>query len=43
MVRNTRRGRVAVDPTGAEVTLDGAPVSAPSVTDLAFSGRYLLG
>ena len=43
MVRNTRRGRVAVDPRTHEVTLDGEPVSAPPVSDLAFSGRYLLG
>ena len=42
MVRNTRRGRVAVDPRTHEVTLDGEPVSAPPVTDLAFSARYLL-
>ncbi len=43
MVRNTRRGIVAVDPRSHEVTLDGEAVSAPPVSDLAFSGRYLLG
>jgi urease subunit alpha len=43
MVRNTRRGRVAVDAAGAHVTLDGEPVAAPPVEDLAFSRRYLLG
>ena len=43
MVRNSNRGVVAVDPRTHAVTLDGEPVSAPPVTDLAFSGRYLLG
>ena len=42
MVRNTRRGTVAVDPRTHEVTLDGEPVSAPPVSELAFSARYLL-
>jgi urease subunit alpha len=43
MVRNERRGRVAVNPAGTEVTLDGEPVTAPPVREPAFSGRYLLG
>lgn len=43
MVRNTRRGAVAVDPVTHQVTLDGEAVTAPPVSDLAFSKRYLLG
>jgi hypothetical protein len=43
MVRNERRGHVAVNPAGTEVTLDGEPVTAPPVREPAFSGRYLLG
>jgi urease subunit alpha len=43
MVRNDRRGDVRVDPRSHAVTLDGAPVEAPPVERLAFSGRFLLG
>lgn len=43
MIRNTRRGAVRVDPRTHVVTLDGEPVAAPPVRDLALSGRYLLG
>jgi len=35
-------GDVRVDPRTHAVTLDGAPVSAPPVEDLALSGRYLI-
>jgi urease subunit alpha len=43
MVRNDRRGVVAVDPRTQVVTLDGEPVEAPAVAEVALSGRYLLG
>jgi len=43
MVRHGRLGEVRVDPGTFEVTLDGEPVGAPPVEDLALSGRYLLG
>ncbi|HVP01814.1 MAG TPA: urease subunit alpha [Solirubrobacteraceae bacterium] len=43
MVRNDRRGTVRVDPHGGPVTLDGEPVQAPAVGQVALSGRYLLG
>jgi urease subunit alpha len=43
MVRNARGGAVRVDPRTYEVTLDGEPVSAPALEEVAFSGRFLLG
>jgi urease subunit alpha len=43
MVRNDRRGAVAVDPRTYAVTLDGEPVGVPPLADVALSGRYLLG
>jgi urease subunit alpha len=43
MVRNDRRGVVAVDPRTHAVTLDGERVEAPPVAEVALSGRYLLG
>ena len=43
MVRNDRRGVVRVDPAGGPVTLDGEPMEAPAVDEVALSGRYLLG
>ncbi len=43
MVRNGRRGVVAVDPRTHEVTLDGAAVTAPPLSDATLSRRYLLG
>jgi len=43
MVRHGRLGEVRVDPATHAVTLDGEPVTAPPVEDLALSGRYLLG
>jgi urease subunit alpha len=43
MVRNARTGAVRVHPTSHEVTLDGEPVAAPPIVELAFSGRFLLG
>jgi urease subunit alpha len=43
MVRNSRTGRVRVDPLSYAVTLDGEPVSAPPVERVAFSDRFLLG
>ncbi len=43
MVRNDRRGVVRVDPAGGPVTLDGEPMEAPPVDEVALSGRYLLG
>jgi urease subunit alpha len=43
MVRNSRTGDVRVDPKTQEVTLDGEPVDAPPLEEVALSGRYLLG
>jgi urease subunit alpha len=43
MVRNARTGKVRVDPRTHDVTLDGEPVSAPPLDQVAFSGRFLLG
>ena len=43
MVRNTRRGTVRVDPRTHRVTLDGEPVEAPPLSEVALSARYLLG
>jgi len=43
MVRNTRTGEVLVDPVTCAVTLDGEPVAAPPVDEVALSARYLLG
>jgi urease subunit alpha len=43
MVRNARTGKVRVDPRTHDVTLDGEPVSAPPLEQVAFSGRFLLG
>jgi urease subunit alpha len=43
MVRNTRTGAVRVDPRTLAVSLEGEPVTAPPVEDLAFSGTFLLG
>jgi urease subunit alpha len=43
MVRNSRTGRVRVDPRTHEVTLDDEPVDAPPLEEVALSARYLLG
>lgn len=43
MVRHGRTGDVRVDPRTLEVTLDGAPLAAPALEEVALSGRYLLG
>jgi urease alpha subunit len=43
MLHHGRLGDVRVDPRTHAVTLDGRPVEAPPVEDLALSGRYLLG
>ena len=43
MVRNTRRGRVRVDPRSFAVTLDGEPITAQAAAEVPLSGRYLLG
>lgn len=43
MVRNTRRGAIAVDPRTGAVTLDGEPVTAPPADEVPLSTRYLLG
>ena len=37
------RGEVRVDPRTHAVTLDGEPVAAPPLDEVALSGRYLLG
>lgn len=42
MVRNSRTGRVLVDPASQTVTLDGEPVSCEPVAEVAYSRRYLL-
>jgi urease subunit alpha len=43
MLHHGRLGDVRVDPRTHAVTLDGEPVEAPPVEELALSGRYLLG
>jgi urease subunit alpha len=43
MVRHGRTGEVRVDPRTHAVTLDGEAVAAPALTEVALSGRYLLG
>ncbi len=43
MVRHGRTGEVRVDPRTHAVTLDGEPVAAPPLEEVALSGRYLLG
>jgi urease subunit alpha len=43
MVRHGRMGDVRVDPATLAVTLDGEPVEAPPLEEVALSGRYLLG
>ena len=43
MCRNTRLADVTVDPRTHEVRVDGEPVTAEPVADVALSGRYLLG
>jgi urease subunit alpha len=43
MCRNERLADVTVDPRTHEVRVDGEPVAAEPLTDVALSGRYLLG
>jgi urease subunit alpha len=43
MVRHGRTGEVRVDPRTHAVTLDGEPLAAPALEEVALSGRYLLG
>jgi urease subunit alpha len=43
MVHNSRTGEVRVDPRTYAVTLDGEPVDAPPLDEVALSGRYLVG
>jgi urease subunit alpha len=43
MVHNSRTGEIRVDPNTHEVTLDGEPVDAPPLEEMALSSRYLLG
>jgi urease subunit alpha len=43
MVRHGRTGEVRVDARTHAVTLDGEPVAAPALEEVALSGRYLLG
>jgi urease subunit alpha len=43
MCRNECRADVTVDPRTHEVRVDGRPVAAEPVADVALSGRYLLG
>jgi urease subunit alpha len=43
MLRHGRTGEVRVDPRTHAVTLDGEPVAAPALEEVALSGRYLLG
>jgi urease subunit alpha len=43
MCRNERLADVTVDPRTYEVRVDGEPVSAEPVAEVALSGRYLLG
>ena len=40
---NDRRAEVTVDPRTFEVRVDGEPVAAEPVAEVALSGRYLLG
>jgi urease subunit alpha len=42
MVRNSRTGRVVVDPAAQTVTLDGEQVTCDPVSEVAYSRRYLL-
>jgi urease subunit alpha len=43
MCRNDRLADVTVDPVTHEVRVDGEPVAAEPVAEVALSGRYLLG
>jgi urease subunit alpha len=43
MCRNDRLADVTVDPVTHEVRVDGRPVAAEPVAEVAMSGRYLLG
>ena len=43
MCRNDRLADVTVDPRTYEVRVDGEPVAAEPVAEVALSGRYLLG
>jgi urease subunit alpha len=43
MCRNDRLADVTVDPRTHEVRVDGAPVAAEPLQEVALSGRYLLG
>jgi urease subunit alpha len=43
MCRNERLADVTVDPRTHEVRVDGEPVAAEPVAEVALSGRYLLG
>jgi urease subunit alpha len=43
MVRHGRTGEVRVDARTLAVTLDGEPVAAPPLEEVALSARYLLG
>jgi urease subunit alpha len=43
MVRNSRTGRVRVDPATLRVTLDGEPLAMEPLAEVALSRRYLLG
>jgi urease subunit alpha len=43
MLRHGRTGEVRVDPRTHAVTLDGEPMAAPALEEVALSGRYLLG
>jgi urease subunit alpha len=43
MCRNERQADVTVDPRTHEVRVDGEPVAAEPIADVALSGRYLLG
>jgi urease subunit alpha len=43
MVRNSRTGKVRVDPHSHRVTLDGEPLDMAPLQEVVMSGRYLLG
>jgi urease subunit alpha len=43
LVRNDVRAEVVVAPDGSWVTVDGERVGIEPITDVALSGRYLLG
>lgn len=43
MVRNETRAEVDVAPDGSWVTVDGERIGIEPITDVALSGRYLLG